>query len=38
VDAPEQTAVETLEALGIRGILLQLAQNGQLIDVRCEMP
>ena len=31
-------SVEKLEALGVRGILLQLARNGQLIDVRCEMP
>ena len=36
--APEQTAVEKLEALGVRGILLRLARDGQLLDVRCEMP
>jgi dipeptidase E len=29
---------EKLEALGVRGILWQLARDGQLIDVRCEMP
>ncbi len=34
----EASAVEKLEALGVRGILRQLAQDGQLIDVRCEMP
>ena len=34
----EATPAETLERLGVRGILLQLARNGQLIDVRCEMP
>jgi hypothetical protein len=33
-----ETPVEKLEALGVRGILLQLARDGQLIDVRCEMP
>jgi hypothetical protein len=33
-----ETAVETLRRLGVRGILLQLARDGQLIDVRCEMP
>ena len=33
-----ETAVEKLEALGVRGILMQLARHGQLIDVRCEMP
>jgi hypothetical protein len=33
-----QTPVEKLKALGVRGILMQLARDGQLIDVRCEMP
>lgn len=34
-----ETAVEKLEALGVhRGILWQLARDGQLLDVRCEMP
>ena len=32
------TAVEKLQAWGIRGILLQLARDGQIVDVRCEMP
>jgi hypothetical protein len=32
------TAVEKLRALGVRGILLQLARDGQLVDLRCEMP
>jgi hypothetical protein len=36
--AQGQTAVEKLEALGVRGILMQLAQDGQIVDVRCEMP
>jgi hypothetical protein len=36
--AAEPSAVEQLEALGVHGILLQLAQDGQIIDVRCEMP
>jgi hypothetical protein len=31
-------AVAQLEALGVRGILRQLAQDGQIVDVRCEMP
>ena len=30
--------VKKLEPLGVRGILRQLAQDGQIIDVRCEMP
>ena len=34
----EETPAEKLECLGVRGILLQLARHGQLIDVRCEMP
>ena len=29
---------ETLETLGVRGILQQLARDGQLVDLRCEMP
>ena len=34
-----QTPVEKLEALGVvGGILWRLAGDGQLIDVRCEMP
>jgi hypothetical protein len=32
-----ETPVEKLEGLGVRGILWQLARDGQLIDVRCEM-
>lgn len=32
------SAVEKLEALEVRGILRQLAQDGQLVDVLCEMP
>jgi hypothetical protein len=32
------SAVEQLEALGVRGILRQLAKHGQIVDVRCEMP
>jgi hypothetical protein len=32
------SVVEQLQGLGVRGILLQLARDGQIIDVRCEMP
>ena len=32
------TAIEKLETLGVHGILWQLARDGQIIDVRCEMP
>jgi hypothetical protein len=34
----DASALETLEALGVGGILWQLARDGQLIEVRCEMP
>jgi hypothetical protein len=37
-DGAEETAIEKLESLGVRGILWQLARDGQLIDVQCEMP
>lgn len=30
--------MEELERLGARGILRKLAKDGQIIDVRCEMP
>jgi hypothetical protein len=33
-----ETPAEKLEVLGVRGILWQLARDGQIIDVRCEMP
>ena len=32
------SVVEQLEALGVRGILRHLARDGQINDVRCEMP
>ena len=33
-----ETPSQRLEALGVRGVLRQRARDGQLIDVRCEMP
>ena len=33
-----ETALEKFEALEVREILWQLARDGQIIDVRCEMP
>ena len=36
--AAKASAVQRLEDLRVRGILRQLAQHGQLVDVRCEMP
>jgi hypothetical protein len=36
--AAGETMVDKLAALGVRGILWQLARDGQIIDLRCEMP
>jgi len=37
--AVRASVVEKLEALGVvHGILRQIAQDGQIVDVRCEMP
>ena len=36
--AAEASVAEKLAALGVRGILRQLALDGQLNEVRCEMP
>ena len=33
-----KTVDEQLENWGVRGILRQLARDGQIIDLRCEMP
>ena len=33
-----ESPVEQLKRLGVRGILLQLARDGQIVDVSCEMP
>src|SRR6185312_4338984 len=36
---PEQAVVERLRELGVqRGILMRLARDRQIIEVRCEMP
>jgi hypothetical protein len=32
------SVVEELERLGVHGILRQLAKDGQIVDLRCEMP
>jgi hypothetical protein len=40
--SPEETTAETvadqLRARGVRGVLVQMAQRGQIIELRCEMP
>jgi hypothetical protein len=35
---PDETLVDKLRALGTRGVLVQMAKRGQLLDLRCEMP
>src|SRR6185295_17489070 len=32
------TLADRLRALGTRGVLVQMAQRGQIIELRCEMP
>lgn len=32
------TVADKLETLGVRGVLLQMAKAGQIIELRCEMP
>ena len=36
--AAGESADDRLAGLGVRGILRQLARDGQIVDVRCEMP
>lgn len=31
-------AAQRLRALGLRGVLVTMAERGQLMDIRCEMP
>ncbi len=32
------TVAERLKALGVKGVLIQMAKNGQILELRCEMP
>jgi len=32
------TVAERLKELGVRGVLVQMAENGQLLELECEMP
>ena len=32
------TLAERLQALGVKGVLVQMAKNGQILELRCEMP
>jgi hypothetical protein len=33
-----KTVAERLGELGVRGVLVQMATNGQILDLKCEMP
>lgn len=32
------TVAERLQSLGVKGILVQMAKNGQILELKCEMP
>jgi hypothetical protein len=34
----DSSVADELRRLGVKGVLRQLAQDGQILDVRCEMP
>jgi hypothetical protein len=36
--ALQGTVAERLKALGVRGVLIDMAENGQILRLRCEMP
>jgi hypothetical protein len=38
VATPGETVASHLRALGARGVLVQMAKRGQIIDLQCEMP
>jgi hypothetical protein len=33
-----RTVAERLKTLGVKGVLFQMATNGQILELRCEMP
>lgn len=35
---PGETLIQQLEGLEVRGVLMQMAKRGQLMELRCEMP
>lgn len=35
---PQGTVADRLKALGVKGVLVQMAQNGQILKLECEMP
>jgi len=34
----QMTIAERLKALGVRGVLVQMAENEQILELKCEMP
>jgi hypothetical protein len=34
----QETVAERLQMLGAKGVLVQMAKNGQILELRCEMP
>lgn len=34
----QATVAERLKALGVKGVLIDMAKNGQILKLRCEMP
>jgi hypothetical protein len=35
---PEESLADRLKGLGVKGILVQMARNAQILELRCEMP
>ena len=34
----QETVAARLQALGVKGVLVQMAKNGQILELKCEMP
>ena len=34
----DSSVADQLRALGVKGVLVQMAERGQLLDLKCEMP
>ena len=37
-DGADSSVADQLRALGVRGVLVKMAERGQLLALRCEMP
>lgn len=38
MNSPGKSVADRLRALGVKGLLLRMAESGQLLELRCEMP